>query len=188
MHEVDGATKAPSCSTHWELKHLTSEVPKNELLVFNAKTLDFLHGSPSAVARIPIFRFLLTGSNVRNDCRRYAVLWGIMVIEPERLALPLMYEALARGGADAIRPSEAEVTRQRSRWGCRPVQQALAELTSWVGPSEMQVTDLPLARRISETLDLQEQVGPHLSDYLDEAAPDWVDEAAEETWKTVGGW
>src|SRR5687767_7611046 len=41
-HEVDGATQALECITHWELKHLTTELSKNELLVFNGKGMDFL--------------------------------------------------------------------------------------------------------------------------------------------------
>src|SRR4051794_13427688 len=43
-HEVDGGTKTLDCITHWELKHLTSELAKNELLTFNGKGLDFLYG------------------------------------------------------------------------------------------------------------------------------------------------
>jgi hypothetical protein len=43
-HEVDGATHAAAGITHWELKHLNTHVPKNELLIFNGKGLDFLQG------------------------------------------------------------------------------------------------------------------------------------------------
>src|SRR5437867_12403308 len=34
-HEVDGATRSVDYLTHWELKHLTTELDKNQLLVFN---------------------------------------------------------------------------------------------------------------------------------------------------------
>src|SRR4051794_27433972 len=43
-HEVGAATRTAACISHWELKHLTDEVPKNDLLVFNGKGLDFLYG------------------------------------------------------------------------------------------------------------------------------------------------
>jgi hypothetical protein len=96
-HEVDAATRSLESITHWELKHLTSELDKNELLVFNGKGLDFLYGSSALYAKVPLRRFLLSGAQVGEECRNYAALWGIMLIEPGRLPLPLMYEAVARG-------------------------------------------------------------------------------------------
>ena len=40
--------------SHWELKHLTSALNKNELLVFNGKGMDFLYGSSPLYAPIPL--------------------------------------------------------------------------------------------------------------------------------------
>jgi hypothetical protein len=37
-------------------------------------------------------------------------------------------------------------------------------------------------------MDIQEQIGVTVTDYLDEAYPDWVDNSAEEIWRSVGGW
>jgi hypothetical protein len=39
-----------------------------------------------------------------------------------------------------------------------------------------------------EVVDLQEQIGTEMFDYLDDLHVDWVDELADETWKEVGGW
>src|SRR5436853_7166459 len=36
-HEVDAATRSVQCLTHWELKHLTTDLDKSQLLIFNGK-------------------------------------------------------------------------------------------------------------------------------------------------------
>lgn len=188
-HEVDGATRAVDCITHWELKHLTTGVPKNELLIFNGKGLDFLQGSRRLAARTPVLRFLLSGASVRDESRYFAVLWGIMIVEPFRLPLPLLYEAVARGAAACLSSAECDVVRERVYWACRPLQKVVTELHEWSsalsGPSPCGPGALRIAK---EVLDVQEQIGATVVDYLDEHHPDWLDDAAEETWHAVGGW
>lgn len=188
-HEVDGATRTVEYITHWELKHLSRGVPKNELLIFNGKGLDFLQGTRRPAAHKPVLRFLLSGASVRDECRYFAVVWGIMIIEPFRLPLPLLYEAVARGAAVCLSPAECDVVRERVYWACRPLQSVVTELHEWSsalsGPSPCG----PGALRISkEVLDVQEQIGATVVDYLDEHHHDWLDDAAEETWHAVGGW
>lgn len=190
MHEVDGATRAASCITHWELKHLSVQVPKNELLIFNGKGLDFLQGSRPLAARTPMLRFLLSGASVRDECRYFSVQWGIMIVEPFRLPLPLLYEAVARGAADCLTPAECDVVRERVFWACRSLQAAVAELHQWgAGTSNGGSRCGPDALRVAkEVIDAQEQIGATVLDYLDEHHHDWLDDAAEETWHGVGGW
>lgn len=83
-HEVDGASRGLMASTMWELKHLSSPLEKNELLIFNGKGLDFLHGGDALTAKMPLLRFLMSGGNIRDDCRKFALLWGITVIVGSR--------------------------------------------------------------------------------------------------------
>lgn len=188
-HEVDGATRAVDCVTQWELKHLTTKLEKNELLVFNSKSLDFLQGSNRFYAKIPLFRFLLSGSNIRDECRYFAVLWGITVIEPSRLPLPLLYEAVARGGAVCLSQADCVAVRDLAIWSCRPLQHVLKELTLWSDGKDETVRCGPTALRAAKAaMDLQEQIGLDVLDYLDESFPEWIDETAEETWQEVGGW
>ena len=96
-HEVDGATQSVDYLTHWELKHLTTELDKNQLLVFNGKGIDYLFGSSAFFAKIPMLRFLLSGWNVGQESRFYTVLWGMMLMEPGRLPLPLSTRPLLGG-------------------------------------------------------------------------------------------
>ncbi|MBY0461280.1 MAG: hypothetical protein K2V38_28480, partial [Gemmataceae bacterium] len=41
-HESDGVIATPDLTVHLELKHVTEELGKNDLLIFNQKGLDFL--------------------------------------------------------------------------------------------------------------------------------------------------
>lgn len=188
-HEVDGATKAVNCVTHWELKHLTTKLEKNELLIFNGKSLDFLQGSNSFYAKTPLYRFLLSGFNIRDECRYFAGLWGIAVIEPSRLPMPLLYEAVARGGAVCLSEADLLAVRDLAIWSCRPLQQVLKELVMWSDGTDATLHCGPTAIRTAKaTLDLQEQIGADVLDYLGEYFPEWIDETAEDIWREVGGW
>jgi len=188
-HEVDGATRSVNCVTHWELKHLTTPVPKNELLVFQGKGLDFLYGTTPFFSRVPLLRFLLSGSSVRKECRYFAALWGIMLIEPDRLPLPLIYEAVARGAAGELTDAEIDAIRFELRWACRPLQAVLADLASWSSGVPGPTKCGPRAGQFAaEIMDIQEQLGADVHEQLGEHYPDWIDQIAELTWKEVGGW
>lgn len=188
-HEVDGATRAVNCVTYWELKHLTTKLEKNELLVFNSKGLDYLQGSNRFYAKTPMFRFLLSGNNIRDDCRSFAVLWGITVIEPARFPFPLIYEAVARGAATSFTAVDCSAVKDLSIWASRPLQRVVDELAIWSHGNENQVRCGQLGVHAAKAaIDLQEQIGIDVIDYLDEHYPEWIDDVAEETWREVGGW
>jgi hypothetical protein len=189
LHEVDGATRSAECVTHWELKHLTSDLDKNELLVFNGKSLDFLYGSNPLFSKIPLLRFLLSGRNVGQDSRVYSVLWGIALVEPGRLPLPLLYEAVARSACDLLRPGDREAVKHDLRWACRPLQRVLKELNGWVSDSAHSTYCGPNAKQHAKgVLEVQESIGLEVADHLSDTHPDWIDDIATETWNELGGW
>lgn len=189
-HEVDGATRSASCLTHWELKHLTTDLSKNELLIFNGKGLDFLYGSSHFFAQIPIRRFLLSGSDIRDECRKFGALWGIMIIEPGRLPLPLLYEAIARGAARCLSDADCDAVRNQVAWACRPLQAVLQDLVIWSHANAQPPSHCgPAASRIvNAVMDIQEQIGADVTDYLEEEYSEWIDELANDTWMEVNGW
>lgn len=187
-HELDGATRSSEASTVWELKHLTSPLPKNELLIFNGKCLDFLHGGDTLLLNMPQRRFLLSGANVRNECRVFAVQWGITIIEPGRLPFPLIYDSAARGFAENLSRADREAIQYRVPWACRSLQTVVADLASACSTAQSRKRGFNPTRRAHELLDLQEQIGDDLLDSLDDHFPDWLDEIANETWDEVGGW
>lgn len=187
-HEVDGATRAVDCITHWELKHLTAKLSKNALLIFNGKGLDFLHGSSRFMAKVPFRRFLLSGWDVGEESRCFAVLWGIALIEPGRFPLPLLYEAVAHNGACCLSGIEREAVRHELPWACRPLQDVLHELSMWSMGSSCDRCGSTASRYVRNILAIQEEIGTRVTDHLSEQHSDWVDQLANDTWYEVGGW
>ncbi len=187
-HEVDAATKAASATTYWELKHLSSPLEKNELLIFNGKGLDFIYDAGHLFKSAPLLRFLLSGRNIRDDCRVFAIQWGIIVIEPGRLVLPFLYEALARGLCVGLSDAEEAAIRELVPWGCRPLQAVLQDIASRCSPGGLSSVHASVLRRAKEVIDMQEQIGTDILDAIEDVYPDWVNDLAQEVWTDVGGW
>jgi hypothetical protein len=91
FHEQDAVLTSPSFNVHMELKHLSTPLEKNELLVFSHKSLDFLLGGSPVVRAVPMFRIVLSGSLLSQEARRFALQWGITAIEPDRIPFPLLH-------------------------------------------------------------------------------------------------
>jgi hypothetical protein len=186
-HEVDAATRGPQLATHWELKHLTGSPHKNDFLIFNGKGLDFLQGHDQSAVKTPLVRFFLTGTNVSDECRRYSAFWGISIIEPDRLPLLLLYESVARGGALALSDGDCSAIRDVLPRGFRSLQESIGDLAKQTAHSERRNNGWS-DHWTTEVVDIQEQIGSEMFDYLDQAQSDWVDELAEVAWAEIGGW
>jgi hypothetical protein len=186
-HEVDGATRSASATTYWELKHLSSPLEKNELLIFNGKALDYIYDAKALFRTVPLLRFLLSGRNIRDDCRVFAIQWGITVIEPGRLVIPFLYEALARGFSARLSNVDQDAIRELAPWACRPLQSVLQDVASRCAESQS-ATVTSVARRAKEVIEMQEQIGQDTLDAIEEQYPDWVNDLAQEVWTEVGGW
>jgi hypothetical protein len=108
QHESDAVITTPECTVHLELKHLSQELGKNELMVFNQKGLDFLLADSPAVRRIPLHRVVVSGGPLTPSARRFALLWGIHIVEPERLPLLLLHQLARRAAATGVTSEEAQ--------------------------------------------------------------------------------
>lgn len=186
-HEIDAASRSVDLTTCWELKHLTDLLEKNELLIFNAKGQDFLYGGDALLRRSPLLRFLLSGRNVRDDCRVYGVQWGIAIIEPGRLPIPLLYEAVVRGAAPSLSEADQEAVRGLAPWACRSLQDVMSDVVRRFSADGV-LSPASVSRRAKEVIEMQEQIGGDVLDDLEEADPDWVDNLAQAVWQEVGGW
>jgi hypothetical protein len=186
-HEVDGVTRAAVAMTYWELKHLTVPLEKNELLIFNSKGLDYLYDSGSLFRNTPLLRFLLSGKNIRDDCRIFATQWGITVIEPGRLVVPLIYEAVSRGFGRSISDLDRKAVTLLCPWACRPLQAVVWDVATRC-KNEAVPAPISVMHRAKEVVDMQEQIGMDVLDLLEEQHPDWVNILAQDIWTEVGGW
>jgi len=174
-HESDAVIAWPALVVHVELKYLSSELDKNELLVFNQKGLDFLASARIGLRKRPLYRLLVSGRLISEEARRFALQWGIIVVEPDRLPL-LMAHRLA----GCLIPSlDSESTGlQDEVWEEIPriISSAQKRFERFVS---LLVGDQPLVSelRISRMLELyQLHFGDACWSALEQASPGWVEE------------
>jgi len=91
MHESDGVIVTPEMTVMLELKYLSMELGKNDLLIFNQKGLDVLTAEGRDLRSKPLYRVIASGSILSPAARQFAALWGILVIEPEWLPLLVLH-------------------------------------------------------------------------------------------------
>jgi len=176
LHENDAVITMPDFTVHVEMKHLTSELNKNELLVFNQKGLDFLAAQNRTVRQRPLYRLLLSGYPIAEEARRFAVQWGIVVVEPERMPL-LMVHRLSGQKVPKLDRSTTEL--QDQIWNEIPqvlvsLQQRIRRLASLLTGDEPLLSTLRL-QRLLELYQLK--CGDAYWAALDNAIPGWLEDA-----------
>ena len=174
-HESDAVVAWPDLVVHVEMKYLSTELGKNDLLIFNQKGLDFLASANAALRRRPIYRLILSGRLISEQARRFALLWGIVVVEPERLPLLLVHRL-----AGCIIPGlpgwatllQDEVWEEVARV-ISPLQTRLQRFSSLLGSEEALVSE----SRVSRLLELyQLRFGDAAWAALDDVEPLWIEE------------
>lgn len=173
-HESDAVIAMPDLTVHLELKYLSQEVTKNDLVIFNQKGLDFLAGSNANLRRTPFYRILLSGSLLTHEARTFALQWGILAIEPERMPLLLLHW-LSGHFIPELRPSIAESSDEI--WNEVPVfivplQQRVKRLATLLDCGEALVSPL----RIEKMTNIQRECGDAYWSALDTAVPDWLED------------
>jgi hypothetical protein len=180
-HESDAVIAMPDLVVHVEMKHLTSQLGKNELLIFNQKGLDFLAAANRTIRRRPLYRLLLSGYPVSEEARRFALQWGIIVIEPERMPL-LVLHRFAGHWVPCLKSPAVELQDQIWEEIPRvlvPLQERMRRLVSILGDNEPLISTL----RIERMLEIYElQCGDAYWAALDEAVPGWL----ENTYDALG--
>jgi hypothetical protein len=172
LHESDAVIATPDINVHIELKHLTQPVAKIDLVSFNQKGLDFLAGENARIRCKPLFRVLATATPFETSARVFAIQWGILLIEPDRLPL-LAIHSLARRGT---RTNLTFVDRKR----------IISEVPHTVVPLQQRVKQLAFAldnggpvisgSRIAWVLETQECAGEKYWRMLDLAEPSWIED------------
>jgi len=174
MHENDTVLGLADLTVHFELKHLTDEVGKNDLLIFNQKGIDYLVSESFIFRRVPLYRIFLSGNILSRQAKRFAVQWGILVIEPDRLPLLLLHY-LAGRSINNLRYVSLSV--QDEVW---------EEMTALIVPLQSRInraarviqTGEPLLTegRIDRALDyLQREVGDYYWNALDDLDGHWLE-------------
>jgi hypothetical protein len=184
-HETDAVIGTPSTTVHLELKYLASPLVKNELLIFNQKGMDFLLGTEDCIRRAPFYRVLLSGEILTPEARRFALQWGIIVIEPDRLPLLMVHELAGRLVPNLLR---VDLSSQDEIWTEMP--KLLSPLHAKIGEfSRISSQGVQTMRRFREdrALDfLQRVVGDHYWMALDMSDPQWLERRYEVLSRILG--
>jgi hypothetical protein len=179
MHENDAVLAFPDFTVHCELKHISGELSKNELLVFNQKGIDYLLAEGRTIRRLPFYRVILSGGLVSPAARRFAVQWGILVVEPDRLPFLVLHDLCGR----IVPPlRNVPLQTQDDLWDevpklVTPLQERLSRACRLIQQGEECVLG---EYRLSWAIDHAQRVlGDHYWDALDEHNPNWLEERYE---------
>jgi len=174
-HESDAVIAWPGFVVHVELKYLSSELDKNELLIFNQKGLDFLAAARIGIRKRPLYRLLVSGRLISEEARRFALQWGILVVEPERLPLLLVHRlagCLIPGLDSEAQGLQDEVWEEVPRI-VSSAQRRLERFVSLLGTDQPLVSEI----RIARALELYQLVfGDACWAALDETEPGWIEQ------------
>jgi len=175
MHENDTVLGFGGFTVHFELKHLTAEVNKNDLLIFNQKSLDYLMSDDTVFRKTPLYRVFLSGGVLSQEARRFALQWGILAIEPDWLPLIVLHYLSGRA-VNNLRYVSLSV--QDELWEevpylISPLQTRVNRAAYLLGADEPMLTE----GRMHRALDyLQREVGDHYWNALDELDPLWLED------------
>lgn len=173
LHESDGVLSTPELNLHVELKHLTQPVTKLDIVSFNQKGLDFLNSEDMGIRKRPLYRVLISGSELRPQARVFAVQWGILAIEPGRLPLVSLHQ-FAKGIPEmkSLFSREASEIAQEVPQFIVPVQERLRRIVSNLDSDEALIGTY----RVERMLRLQKEVGDEYWRLMDKLEPDWIEE------------
>lgn len=108
-HQIDAEIACRDADVIGEWKAYCGPVPKNEVLLFKAKTDDFYEAMVGRRARRPLYRFFGIAGDASDELRTYAARNGIGLIERSRWPAPVLadpylnWPAGHAPGADDIR-------------------------------------------------------------------------------------
>jgi hypothetical protein len=186
LHENDAVLAFPEFTIHCELKHLSGELSKNELLIFNQKGIDYLLAEGHTLRRLPFYRIVLSGGLLSPAARRFAIQWGILVIEPDRLPFLALHELCGR----VVPPlRNVSLQLQDDLWDevprlIVPLQDRLVRIGRLLqGGEECCIGDYRLNWAIDHA---QRIIGDNYWDALDEQNPNWLEDRYEQVSAACG--
>jgi hypothetical protein len=172
-HETDAVIATPDLTVHCELKHLSGQVGKNDLLIFNQKGLDFLAGDSGQLRERPLYRVLVSGGPLSGAARRFALQWGILTVEPGRMPLLLLHWFSGRvvPGLPQAVGADQDLVWDEIPALIAPLQRCLGTLCSAVQSGRILVTEARLDRMLVR---FQRDHGDAYLSLLDRTEPNWL--------------
>jgi len=178
LHENDAVVATPDVSIHVELKHLANGLAKNELLIFNQKGLDFVFADNNVVRQCPLYRIIISATLLSPTARTFALQWGMIVVEPDRLPLPLVHH-LSGHRVDGL--MNVDVRLQDEIWSevprlIAPLQDRVHHLSQAISGKGKVLSDLRVERALNG---FQRVAGDYYWNAMDRLDPMWLENRFE---------
>ena len=149
-HEIDGAAASRRGSFIVECKATAGGITKGDAALFDFKVMDFYQKKILTAARESWWRFLCGTTPTQMPARTAAISLGLLICDPGRLPLPVLFRAASMPAADMylpepllqeiVRLGERALCPQQERW---PYRAQTRELTFKPGRwSDGEIADL----------------------------------------------
>ena len=166
QHEIDAAASGRKGSVILECKSQTCGVSKADSALFHEKTLDFYCARPDTAALERWWGLVVSSSPIPDPVRAFCLQLGLIVCDPARLPLPVVFRTAIRPTADLYLPET--LLQEAVRMG-EPAMMSMQE--RWVYDSatcDIQFKPRVLeANEIGDLLWLQDELGSHIIDLYD---------------------
>ncbi|GEM_PF-4490845 len=173
-HELDTAVQFATWVAIIESKSLRVGPSKNDVLIFDGKTLDLYVDRVLNSRRGPHFRFLVSRTPIPGGVAGFALLRGIICISPERLPLPLLLAEISAAPKQLFSESQKEEAREVFSDACRPMEDLWA-----VRGGEMRTSIRRFRRGASQhAVHLHEELSVRLMHHPDSRDPTWANRRA----------
>jgi len=87
-HEVDNAIKVGDIGVDFEFKAYQQEVLKDQIMVFNEKSIDHFFSILTHGAKLYLYRIFASDSDLDDNAKRLCYMWSIIHIEPGIVPIP----------------------------------------------------------------------------------------------------
>jgi hypothetical protein len=143
-------------------------------LIFNQKGLDYLLSDNLGLRQRPLFRVILSGSLLRPEARRFALQWGILAIEPDRLPFIVLHDLAGRYIDDLLEvtPEEQDEIWQEVPQLIAPLQSRVKRFALLLACNEQSLGDYRIDCAINH---LQRVLGDYLWRAIEQQSPDWLE-------------
>jgi hypothetical protein len=182
-HEIDGAADGWRGSLIVECKATGDGISKADAALFHVKVMDFYQRKIVTAAREKWWRLLCATVPTPMPARASALSLGLLICDPSRLPLPVLFRVASRPAADMhlpesllqeiVRLGERALCPQQERWAYRPQAKEITfNPRHW---TESDITDL---------LWLEDELSGCLFDLYDKRRPSALERRASSLiWK-----
>ena len=173
LHESDGVLTTPEINVHIELKHRKQAVTKLDVVSFNQKGLDFLVGENPTIRQRPLYRILVSASELCWEARVFASQWGIITIEPRRLPLLTLHDFVRGKRQEVVGhfASQAKEIEIEVPYFIASTQERLRRVVSILDINEAVLGAYRIERMLRH---LQEEVGSRVWRMMDRLNSAWI--------------